>query len=115
MTVGKHGCDITRILICYVLLNAHFDWRKHEGVSREYVSIKKLKKPQHFPSFVELFWRNNNNERLLVSQKSHFNQTYFVFACSLYACHVIYQTRGAFHRITEHRAVTSENKRDINP
>ena len=32
MRVGKHGCDITQILIGYVLSDAHFDWLE-ENVS----------------------------------------------------------------------------------
>ena len=42
MRVCKHGCDITRILIGYVLADARSD----EEVNK-----------QHFPSFVELLSR----------------------------------------------------------
>ena len=42
MRVCKHGCDITQILIGYVLSDAHFDWLVvNECVSRKSMSIKK--------------------------------------------------------------------------
>ena len=45
MRVRKHGYDITRILIGYVLSDVHFDWLvgNNEHVSRKSVSIKKLR------------------------------------------------------------------------
>ena len=47
--VWKHVCDITRILIGYVLSDARFDWL---------VGKVRRKEKQHFPSFVKLYLRN---------------------------------------------------------
>ena len=60
MREWKHGCDIRRILIGYVLSDARFDWLVgNMNVYQENVfQSKRLKKPQHFPSFVELSLRN---------------------------------------------------------
>ena len=51
MGVYKYGCDITRILIGYVLSDVRFDWLV--GSMSAYEENKK-----HFPSFVEFLSRN---------------------------------------------------------
>ena len=59
MSVWKQGCDITRILIGYVLSDARFDWLVgNMSVYQEICFSLEEKKPQYFPSFVELSLRN---------------------------------------------------------
>ena len=53
MRVCKYSCDITRILIGYVLSDAHFDW-----LAGNMSAYQEVVNKQHFPSFVELFSRN---------------------------------------------------------
>ena len=56
--VCKHRCDITRILIGYVLSDARFDWLLgNRSVYQENLFQSRSKK-KHFPSFVELLLRN---------------------------------------------------------
>ena len=62
MRAWKHGCDITQILIGYVLSDARFDWLVgNMSVYQEnlFQSKGKQSNKQHFPSFVELSLRNN--------------------------------------------------------
>ena len=56
MRVCEHGCDITRILIGYVLSDQRFDWLV--GNMSVYPELRNFKQNQHFPSFVKLFFEN---------------------------------------------------------
>ena len=59
MRVCKRGCDISRILIGYVLSDVHFDWLVgNMSLCQENLFQSKSEKNQHFPSFVELSLRN---------------------------------------------------------
>jgi len=51
MGVCKYGCDITRILIGYVLSDVRFDWLVGNMSACE-------ESKKHFPSFVEFLSRN---------------------------------------------------------
>ena len=55
----EHGCEITRILIDYVLSDARFDWLVgNMSVCQENLFQSTSKKKQHFSSFVELSFRD---------------------------------------------------------
>ena len=55
--VWKHDCDITRILIGYVLSDARFDWLVGT-MSMYQENLFQSRSKKHFPSFVELSLRN---------------------------------------------------------
>ena len=54
----EHGCEITRILIGYVLSDVRFDWLvRNMSVYQENLFQSRKKEDQHFPSFLEVSLR----------------------------------------------------------
>ena len=54
----EHGCDITQILIGYVLSDARFDWLvRNMSMYQENLFQTRSEKDQQFPSFLELSLR----------------------------------------------------------
>ena len=56
MRVCRFSCDITRILIGYVLSDANFDWLVG-NMSAFRVNFDQEEKKQHFSLFIESFSR----------------------------------------------------------
>ena len=55
MRVCKHGCDITQILIGYVLSEVHFYWLVGNMSVYQESPFQSRSKKQHFPSIEDFF------------------------------------------------------------